>query len=143
MLSKSARHELRATVVTMAAVLASYGSTLLLEHRAQLRIDVVVQSVVLSLTLARTQRSTPAADRLLGLGLFPAAALAAEGVGALVARHPDAGDTLFVLCVCATVWIRRFGPRAVRVGTVAVLPFVSVLVLQGPVGAPTDRKSVV
>ncbi|MFC1402300.1 MULTISPECIES: FUSC family protein [Streptacidiphilus] len=136
MLSKSARHELRATAAAMAAVLASYGSTLLLEHLAELRIDVVVLSVVLSLTLSRTQRGAPAADRLLGLVLLPVAAFAAEGVGTLVDRHPDAGDALFVLCVCATVWIRRFGPHAARIGTVAVLPLVSILVLQGPVGAP-------
>ena len=137
MLSKSARHELRWTVVVMAAVLATYGSTLLLEHRAHLRIDVVVQSVVLSLSLARTQRSASPGHRLLSLALFPAAVFAAEGVSTLVGRHPNAGDTLFVLCVCATVWIRRFGPLAVRIGTLAVLPLVSILVLQGPAGVPT------
>ncbi|TDU03723.1 fusaric acid resistance family protein [Streptomyces sp. 846.5] len=137
MLSTSVRHELRATVVAMAAVLASYGSALLLEHLAHLRIDVVVLSVVLSLTLARTQRVAFAADRLLGLGVLPLAALAADAVGSLIARHPNIGDALFVLGVCATVWIRRFGRHAARIGAMAVLPFVSVLVLQGPVGAPT------
>ena len=131
-----ARIEGQAAIVAMTAVLASYGSALLLEHLAHLHVDLVVQSVVLSLTLARTQRMAFLPDRLAGCLILPAFAMAADEVNTLVAHHPTTGDTTFVLLVSLSIWIRRFGPHAAKAGTTAVLPLVALLALQGPAGSP-------
>ncbi|MFJ1704267.1 FUSC family protein [Kitasatospora sp. NPDC088346] len=127
-------HHLRATAVAMAAVLATYGSALLLEHLAHLRVDIVIQAVVLAATSARVQRAADRVDRLLGLAVLPAAAMAAAELSRLMASHPDPADALFVAGVGGSIWVRRFGPRATRAGTLAVLPLISILVVRAPAG---------
>jgi hypothetical protein len=44
------------------------------------------------------------------------------------------GSAVFVLALSATVWVRRFGPMATRMGTLAVLPLLSLLF--APSGSP-------
>ena len=134
--------ELRAAATAMAAVLAAYGATLWLEHAAHLHVDLVITAVVLAATLARTQRGADPADRLVGLLALAAASAAASEVGSLLIRHSAIGDTVFALAVAATIWIRRFGRRATKAGTVLVIPFIGLLVThaQGvpPYGADHD-----
>ena len=60
---------LRSTCVAMAAVLASYGSALLVERLAGLRLDIVIWAIVLTMTLARIQRQAGLAERLAGFVL--------------------------------------------------------------------------
>ncbi|MFJ4092000.1 FUSC family protein [Kitasatospora sp. NPDC089913] len=124
---------LRGTAVTTAAMLASYGSALLIEHFAHLRVDVVVQAVVLAATAARVQLGADRYDRLLGLAVLPAAGAGAAEVGRLMTLHPNAADALFTLGTALAVWVRRFGPRATRAGSLLVLPLVALLVV--PPGA--------
>jgi hypothetical protein len=119
---------LRAAATAMAAVLAAYGVTLWLEHAAHLQVDLVVMSVVLAATLARTQRGADPTDRLIGLVTLAASSAAAPAVGSLLVRHAVIGGAVFALAVAATIWIRRFGPRAAKAGTVLVIPFVALLV---------------
>jgi uncharacterized membrane protein YccC len=127
--------ELRRAAAAMAAVLASYGSSLLIEHLAGLHLDVVILAIVLAMTTARIQRAADLTDRLAGLVVLPAAALAASGISGLMSAHPDAGDALFVAGMFASIWIRRFGQRAARTGTLIVAPLVAVLVMP-PSGLP-------
>ena len=121
--------ELRRTAVVMAAVLATYGSALLVEHYAGLHLDIVIQAIVLAMTLARAQRSAGTGDRLVGFVLLPAVAVGAYEVSRRMSSHPDIGDGLFVLGLCAAVWMRRFGRRAARAGTLIVSPFVAILIV--------------
>ncbi|MEU5990294.1 hypothetical protein ABZ806_15110 [Spirillospora sp. NPDC047418] len=114
---------------TMAAVLAAFGSAWLLERLAHLGADIVMQAVVLSITLARTQRGTAPAGRLTGLVVLPAVALAAVGLGTLMSDRPFAGDAAFVLLVTSALWIRRFGPLFTRTGTLVLLPAIALLIL--------------
>ncbi|MFI9586658.1 FUSC family protein [Streptomyces sp. NPDC052236] len=130
--------ELRATLVIMAAVLLSYGSALLLEDAAHLHVDVVIQSVALSWTLAWTQRTADLTDRIVSLALLPLIAMAAAWTDSLMGEHSAAGDAVFVCAVSFSIWVRRFGPRATRAGTLAALPFVAILVVQGPIGHPAS-----
>ena len=120
--------ELRKAAAVMAAVLAAYGSALLVENLAALHLEVVILAVVLALTTARGQRTASLGDRLFGLAVLLAATLAAAGIGGLLSAHPDAGDTLFVAGVSASIWIRRFGQRATRAGSLIMAPLVAVLV---------------
>lgn len=137
---KTVPEELRNSVVIMAAVLAGYGSALLLEDAAHLDVDIVIQSVALAWTLAWTQRDADLVDRALGILVLPLVAMAAAWADRLMSDHTVAGDALFAVAVAASLWIRRFGPRATRAGTLAALPFVAILVVQGPIGlAAADR----
>ncbi|WP_327680686.1 FUSC family protein [Kitasatospora sp. NBC_00458] len=125
---------LRGTAVTTAAMLAAYGSALLVEHLAHLRVDVVVQAVVLAATAARVQLTADRYDRLLGLAVLPAAAAGAAEVGRLMTLHPNVADALFTLGMALPVWVRRFGPRAARAGGLLALPLVALLVMPPDAG---------
>lgn len=126
---------LRESAVTTAAMLAAYGSALLIEHFAHLRVDVVVQAVVLAATAARVQLAADRYDRLLGLAVLPAAAAGAAEIGRLMTLHPNLADALFTLGTALAIWVRRFGPRAARAGGLLVLPLVALLVMP-PDGGP-------
>jgi Fusaric acid resistance protein-like len=132
------RRDLGVTMTAMAAILATYGSALAVERLAGLRLDIVIQAVVLAMTLARIQRSADMRDRLAGFVLLPAVAVAGWAVGHLIATDADAGDALFVLVMSASVWVRRFGPRASRAGMLIVSPLIAVLIVGagGPGQAP-------
>lgn len=116
-------------------MLAAYGSALLIEHFADLRVDVVVQAVVLAATAARVQLAADRYDRLLGLAVLPAAAAGAAEIGRLMTLHPNLADALFTLGTALAIWVRRFGPRAARAGGLLVLPLVALLVMP-PDGGP-------
>ena len=116
--------ELRAAIVATAAVLLSFGSGLLLENAAHLNVDAPLIAVVLALTLARTQRGADLRGRLIGLVVLPLTAVAASEIGNLMLHHPNYGDTLFALAVSLSIWLRRFGQRATKAGTLLALPFV-------------------
>ncbi|MEV0189309.1 FUSC family protein [Kitasatospora purpeofusca] len=130
---------LRGTTVTTAAVLAAYGSALLIEHLARLRVDVVVQAVVLAATAAQVQRAADRYDRLLGLAVLPAAAAGAAEIGRLMTLHPNAADALFTLGTALPILLRRFGPRATRAGSLLVLPLVALLVVPPDAGPVPDH----
>ncbi|MDL4815876.1 FUSC family protein [Actinomadura opuntiae] len=125
---------------TMAAVLASFGSALLLEHAAHLHADAVMQAVVLSVTLSRGHRGARPSDRLVGFAVMPAVALVSVGLGILMRDDPFAGDAAFAALVTSGVWIRRFGPRFTKAGTLMMLPAIALLVIpHGEPGAPSTH----
>ncbi|WP_405822298.1 FUSC family protein [Streptomyces sp. NBC_01390] len=127
---------LRATALGMITVLGTYAWSLWIENRAGLYVDSVVQAVVISSAFARVQRVHDRTDRLIACLVLPCAAAGGMQLTALIRDHPDAGDVLFTLGVAASVWVRRFGLRATRAGTLVVLPLVAVLVVPG--GAPAQ-----
>jgi hypothetical protein len=131
--------QLRATALTMAATLASYGSALALEHAERLGLGVVVLAVVLSLTLSRNYHSGGWRLWLFGLGVLSLVALGASEVGVLLVRHADIGDALFVLAVSGSIWVRRFGAGFARAGTLIALPFVALLVAPAVPGAGREH----
>ena len=130
--SDGQRRELRSTAVTMVAVLASFGSALLVERVARLHVDVVVLAVVVAVTLARTQRTRTVRSRLTSLVVLPAAAACAAEVGSVMAQHANYGDALFAVAVSATIWARWLGPAFSRAGTLVTLPFIAILVTPMP-----------
>ncbi|MEV5707899.1 FUSC family protein [Actinoallomurus sp. NPDC052274] len=130
---------LRATAVTLAATLTAYGSASLLEHTARLHVDILIQAVALTLTLSRTGPGADSADRIITLAALPPLALAAAETSRLMSEHPAAGDAMFTVLLSTTIAVRRFGPRATRAGTLAVLPLIAVLVGQVPGVPPPGR----
>lgn len=63
----------------MATVLGTYGWALLVEHEAGLRVDSVVQAVVIASALGRVQRLFDRTDRLSACVVLPCAAAAGTG----------------------------------------------------------------
>ncbi|MFE5158834.1 FUSC family protein [Streptomyces sp. NPDC056697] len=126
---------LRATAVTMATVLGAYGCALLIEQKAGLHVDSIVQCVVIASALGRIQRVLDRTDRLLSCAVLPCAAAGGTELTTLIQRHPQVGDVVFVLAMAGSIWLRRFGLRAARVGTLVTLPLVAVLVVPGGTGA--------
>jgi hypothetical protein len=120
--------QLRLAVVAMAATLASYGSALALKHAEHLSLNLVILAVVLALSLSRTDRASGRHDRLLGIALLPTVAVASSEVGVLLIHHESIGDALFVLAISGSIWVRRFGHRFAKAGTLVALPFVALLI---------------
>lgn len=119
---------MRASVVAMAAVLSAFGSAIWIEHRAHLHVDIVIAAVAMTMTLGRVQLGTAHRDRLIGTAVVAVAAAGASEVSSLLLRHPFLGDAAFTAAMAGVIWIRRFGPRATKAGTVVVVPFITLLV---------------
>ncbi len=124
--------ELRTALVSIVAVLAGFGSALWLENAAHLNVDAPLLAVVLALTLARVQRGTDLTARLIGFFVLPVIGVAAAEIGRVMIQHPNVGDALFVLAVVLSIWLRRFGRRIAKAGTLVALPFIAILVTPVP-----------
>ncbi|MGA0567036.1 FUSC family protein [Rathayibacter sp. KR2-224] len=97
--------------------------------------SVVVLAVMLSISFTAERAGATAAQRWSSVATLPLVGIAAAGVGYLLVAVPLVGDPLFVLVLSAAIWVRRFGPRARRIGTLIALPFIAVLVVPVPVPA--------
>ena len=124
----------------MIAALGAYGSALLLARATHQHAQLMVLAVVLTLTLERTQRSADTRQRLIALVTLPVVAIAAGGIGHLLISDPDAGDALFVLAIGGSIYVRRYGPRAARAGTLIALPFIALLTTPA-VGPASDANA--
>jgi hypothetical protein len=118
-------------VVSIAAVLASFGFALLVEHAAHLHVNMVITAVVLAATLSLIQRGADPTTRAIGAGVLTVAAAAASLVTTIFVSHPNIGDALFVLALATAIWIRRFGPHATKAGAALTLPFIALLAMPG------------
>jgi hypothetical protein len=127
---------LRQAMVVLAATLASFATALLIEHLAHLSTSIIVLAVALSVSMGRIgQRAEHRSPRALALAavVLPFVAVGANEIGTRIFEQPDLGDTLFVLAMSATIWVRRFGPTARKVATFATLPLVAMLIVPAPV----------
>ena len=125
------RSALPGAVVTMAVVLASFVSALALKDVAHLRLDVVIEAVILAAIVCRVQRSADLCDRLTAFVVLPAAAIGASEISRMLSSHPDLGDVLFLGATAGAVWARRFGPRVAQASMLLAAPLVAVLILHG------------
>ena len=87
-----------------------------------------VLGVVLSLSLARSHLAGERRGAWEALLALPLVALASVGVGHLLHTEPWLGAMVFVAAMAASIWMRRFGARALRAGSLIALPLVTILV---------------
>lgn len=132
-----ATSHLRPAVIATAAMLLSFGSGLLLERAARLNVDIVFLTVVLSMSLTRTQRGSDRRRRAVNVVVLPLVAVAAGEIGRVMLHHQNLGDTMFVVALSAGIWLRRFGALATRVGALVAMPFIALMVTPLP-APPTD-----
>ncbi len=87
-----------------------------------------VLAVVLCLSLSRSQLDRNRRERLEAAVVLPLVGIAATGIGLLLHRTPWFGAAAFVCGMFVSIWLRRFGATARRVGRLLALPFVVLLV---------------
>ena len=148
MVSKSyaLRSNIRPSVVQAVTLLLCFGSGLLLDHLQHLGPSIVVLTTVLGMTLGRTQRRGGTRQRLVSLATLPVVSVACNEVGRLFIEHPNVADALFTAALGLSIWIRRFGGWAARLGTLIALPFIALLITPVPVlpgMAPSVGRSMV
>ena len=114
----------REAALTLLAMLATLACAQWLEAGA----ESAVLAVVLSLSLARSHLAGGRRGRWEALLALPLVSLASVGVGALLRHVPWAGATVFVALMASSIWMRRFGPLALRAGSLIALPLVTLLV---------------
>ncbi len=116
---------LREAALTLLAMLGTLGCAHWLAPGAA----PAILGGVLSLSLARSRLAGEPRGAREALLALPVVALASVGVGASIRHAPWAGAPLFVGAMSLSVWLRRFGPRARRVGALVALPLVTILVV--------------
>ncbi len=57
-------------------------------------------------------------------------------LGRLMLLHLAYGAAVFTVLMVVPIWIRRFGPRATKAGTLITLPLVALLVVPRPALPP-------
>ncbi|MGA1836638.1 FUSC family protein [Herbiconiux sp. 11R-BC] len=123
----------RGAVAAMIGILLTFWSMLELSGFAPVDVDAIVLSVVVAVMLTRRDLGSKPRDRAVDLGVLAAATVAAALVGLVEHEVVALGELLFVGALAAFVWLRRFGPRATRLGTIATLPFIATLVTPLPI----------
>ncbi|HJP80338.1 MAG TPA: FUSC family protein [Pseudonocardiaceae bacterium] len=119
----------------MGSMLIGLVAGLTLARAEHLVPGTVVLATMVGLSLGRRPPSANWPERAAGLVLVPLVAAGASALsGSLDGPFAVLGSTVFVLALSATVWVRRFGPMATRLGTLAVLPLLSLLF--APAGSP-------
>ncbi|MGA9336036.1 MAG: FUSC family protein [Rudaea sp.] len=122
---------LREALVTMLAAIANLLCALTLAPGS----GAAVLAVVLCLSLSRSQLDRDWRHRLESALLLPIVGMATIGVGLLLLHAPWLGATVFVAGMFVSIWLRRFGAIARRIGSLIALPFVTLLVTP-PIVAP-------
>lgn len=127
-----ALRNIRPVAVQVATLLACFGSGLALDHVEHLGPSIVILTVLLGMTLGRTQRTGDTRHRLLTLAILPVVSVACTEVGRLFVEHPNFADALFVTALAGGIWLRRFGPWGTRLGSLIALPFLALLITPIP-----------
>lgn len=107
-------------LVTMTAVLLSFGTAVALAHAGGLPSPALaVPGVVFAFTLGRRPGGEPLPEKLAAAALFSVLAGASAWLGPQLSRHPVVSGAVFVAFMGGSVWARRFGSAATRLGAMA------------------------
>ena len=116
---------LREAALTLLAMLGTLVCTQWIQPGAA----SAILGAVLSLSLARSHLAGERRGAREALFALPLVALASVGVGTLLRHAPWAGAAVFVAGMALSIWMRRFGPQALRIGSLIALPLVTILVV--------------
>jgi Fusaric acid resistance protein-like len=114
---------LREASVTMLAAIATLLCALAMDPGP----GPAVLAVVLCLSLSRSELDRDRRGRIEAVVALPIVGLVATGVGILLHRAPWLGALVFVAGMFVSIWLRRFGATARRIGSLIALPFVALL----------------
>ena len=91
-------------------------------------IGPAVLAAVVALTLSR-QIFTDRNEFLRSVAIIPVIGLVSAGIGWLLLWSPPIGAAFYVVGMSLPIWLRRFGAKASRVGTLMTLPLTAVLIV--------------
>ena len=126
-MSERLLQSLREAVLTLLAMLGTLASTSMFEPGAA----AAILGAVLSMSLARSHLFGARRGARTALLALPLVALASVGVGGLIRHAPWAGASVFAGSMALSIWVRRFGLCAQRIGSLVALPLVTILVVPG------------
>lgn len=117
-----------AALVTTAAAAGACATVWLISSLFGAGGASAVLATVVALSLGRREFAGRAEFARSAL-LLPVIGVAAAGVGWLLTAEPVVGAVVFVAGMSVPVWLRRFGPRAARLGALIALPLTAMLVV--------------
>jgi hypothetical protein len=126
---------------SLAAMLATFGTALGLRYAFGLPPNLLILGVVLALSISRRQPGKTVNARVFALLALPLISVGATEVGTQMATRQNLGDALFVLGVTASIWARRFGGPVARVGALAGLPLIAILIAPAAVPGSSPEAS--
>jgi hypothetical protein len=91
----------------------------------------LVLAAVLAMTISRSKLVTTWRGRVEAIILVPFVGLATAGVGYLLVTLPVVGAVGYVTAMFLSIFLRRFGPVWMRVGSLIALPFITLLIAPG------------
>lgn len=117
-------HPFREACVTLIATLATLACAWAIAPGS----GSAVLAVVLCVSLSRSHLDRDRRGRIEAAIALPLVGLVAVAIGGLLQRAPWIGATVFVAGMFVSIWLRRFGAMASRIGSLIALPFVALLV---------------
>lgn len=122
------RDGLPLAMTSVVAMLATFGSALAMKYAVGFSDSLLVLAVVLAVSMSRRQTGKSSTARWFALLVLPLVSVGATEIGTQLFERPNLGDTLFIVAVSASIWSRRFGGTIARLGSVAALPLIAILV---------------
>jgi hypothetical protein len=122
-------------VLTISATIAAFCTVYAISKPLQAGPNAAILSAVLALTQGR--RRTPGDHSpWIKLATFPIVAVGVGAIGWLLHNVFVIGAAVFVAAMAFSIWSRQFGETIRRLGSIAALPLVAVLVAPAPPHAP-------
>ncbi len=126
---------MRTAIVTIAAALASFGLVYLVCIHAGVNSSPAILAAALAVGVTRRTEPLNARSFAMRIVALPLIALCAGIVGLTFRTHFAIGAAAFCVCLALSVWLRRFGAQARRIGRTIALPFVMILAVPIAVNA--------
>jgi hypothetical protein len=126
---------------SLVAMLGTFGTALGLRFAFGLPPNLLILAVVLALSISRRQPGKTANARLFALVALPLISVGATEVGSQMVTRQNVGDALFVVVVSASIWARRFPGTIARLGSLAGLPMIAILVAPVAVAGSSSSAS--
>ena len=119
----------RFAVVSIAAVLASFGVLYALCRALEVNATPAILTATLALSLSRGMEIPNLREFAAQLVLLPLIALSAGLVGSALLKLPAVGAILFIVGIVVSILLRKHGPVARTIGRIVATPLIAILVV--------------
>lgn len=119
----------RIAVVSIAAVLASFGVVYALCQALDVNASAAILAATLALSLSRGMEIPNLRKFAAELVLLPLIALTAGLVGMALLNLPPIGAILFIAGMVVSILLRKYGPVARTIGRIVATPLIAILVV--------------
>jgi hypothetical protein len=120
---------LRLAVVSIAAVLASFGIVYAICRWLDVNATPAILAATLALSMSRRMEMPNLRKFIAEMVLLPLIALSAALVGTALLKLPPLGATLFIGGMVVSILLRKYGPIARTIGRIIAIPLIAILVV--------------